>query len=85
MSKKVLDINELKSKYVDGNATAITKQHALGKKTARERIAALFDAGSFIEIGLFANSRLENVDAPCDGVITGSTVLSLHRSYFCCC
>ncbi len=71
MSKKVLDINELKSKYVDGNATAITKQHALGKKTARERIAALFDAGSFIEIGLFANSRLENVDAPCDGVITG--------------
>ena len=38
-----------------GGAEAIDRQHAKGRKTARERIDALFDPGSpTLEIGLWA-------------------------------
>ena len=37
-----------------GSATAVEKQHARGKLTARERIDLLLDAGSFIELDEFA-------------------------------
>ena len=33
-----------------GSAKAVEKQHAKGKKTARERIEALLDEGSFVEL-----------------------------------
>ena len=33
-----------------GSARAVEKQHAKGKKTARERIEALLDEGSFVEV-----------------------------------
>ena len=45
------------------------KQRQSGSMTARERIEALLDSGSFVEIGAFASSRNENTAA--DGVITG--------------
>ena len=38
--------------YASGEA-AIEKQHAKGKKTARERIEMLLDAGSFVEMDEF--------------------------------
>ena len=38
--------------YASGEA-AIPKQHAKGKKTARERIELLLDAGSFVEMDEF--------------------------------
>lgn len=52
------------------------KQHASGKKTARERIAMLLDEGSFIETDAFVEHRgtkfgMETVQAPADGVVTG--------------
>lgn len=72
MSNKVTELNELKSKLLSGGGTdAINKQHADGKLTARERLERLLDKGSFIETGLFANSRLKEYDIPADGVITG--------------
>ena len=37
--------------------TAVTKQHAKGKLTARERIALLLDEGSFQEMDEFARHR----------------------------
>jgi propionyl-CoA carboxylase beta chain len=40
-----------------GSARAVEKQHARGKKTARERIAELLDEGSFIELDEFARHR----------------------------
>src|SRR5207237_6588286 len=48
-----------------------------GKLTARERIEALADPGSFEEIGLFAQHRQINFglggkDIPADGVVTGA-------------
>src|SRR5438034_7431506 len=59
-----------------GSARAVEKQHAKGKKTARERIEALLDEGSFIELDEFARHRSTNFgmerNRPFgDGVVTG--------------
>jgi propionyl-CoA carboxylase beta chain len=59
-----------------GSARAVEKQHAKGKKTARERIAALLDEGSFIELDEFARHRSTNFGMEAnrpfgDGVVTG--------------
>jgi propionyl-CoA carboxylase beta chain len=40
-----------------GSERAVEKQHARGKKTARERIAMLLDEGSFAELDEFARHR----------------------------
>ncbi|MBM9459359.1 acyl-CoA carboxylase subunit beta [Nocardioides sp. zg-536] len=57
-------------------AKAQEKQHAKGRKTARERIELLFDEGSFVELDEFARHRstafgLEKNRPYGDGVITG--------------
>ncbi|WP_460853552.1 acyl-CoA carboxylase subunit beta [Nocardioides montaniterrae] len=57
-------------------AQAQEKQHAKGRKTARERIEMLFDEGSFVELDEFARHRstafgLEKTRPYGDGVITG--------------
>lgn len=59
-----------------GGEERIREQHARGKLTARERLALLFDPGTFEELNLFAQHRvtdfgLEHRDFPADGVITG--------------
>ena len=40
-----------------GGEKRIAKQHASGKMTARERITALLDAGSFVELDAFVEHR----------------------------
>ncbi|MGH9189412.1 MAG: acyl-CoA carboxylase subunit beta [Acidimicrobiales bacterium] len=58
-----------------GSAKAVARQHERGKLTARERVEALLDPGSFVELDLLARHRA--VDAGLDerpytdGVITG--------------
>jgi propionyl-CoA carboxylase beta chain len=59
-----------------GSARAVDKQHAKGKKTARERIEALLDEGSFVELDELARHRSTNFglqrNRPFgDGVVTG--------------
>ncbi|SDJ49106.1 propionyl-CoA carboxylase carboxyltransferase subunit [Frankineae bacterium MT45] len=59
-----------------GSARAVERQHAKGKKTARERIEALLDEGSFIEMDEFARHRstvfgMEKNRPFGDGVVTG--------------
>ncbi|WP_395657575.1 acyl-CoA carboxylase subunit beta [Nocardioides sp.] len=59
-----------------GSAKAREKQHAKGRKTARERIELLFDEGSFVELDALARHRstafgLEKNRPYGDGVITG--------------
>jgi propionyl-CoA carboxylase beta chain len=59
-----------------GGAARVARQHAAGKLTARERVDALLDAGSFVEIGRFVTHRahefgMDKVSAPGDGVVTG--------------
>ena len=60
----------------EGTAKDVQRQHAKGKKTARERIDSLLDAGTFTEIGQLRRHRatgfgLENKRPHTDGVITG--------------
>ncbi|MGH3767421.1 MAG: carboxyl transferase domain-containing protein, partial [Pseudonocardiaceae bacterium] len=40
-----------------GSARAAARQHAKGRQTARERIEALLDAGSFTELDELARHR----------------------------
>lgn len=56
-----------------GGPERVARQHAAGRLSARERIAALLDADSFEEQGLLAHSeRAEDRDrTPADGKITG--------------
>ncbi len=57
-----------------GGPERIEKQHALGKLTARERLAVLFDRDSFVEFGLWVKPRapeLQGKEFPADGVVTG--------------
>jgi acetyl-CoA carboxylase carboxyltransferase component len=59
-----------------GGAARIERQHKAGKLTARERVAALFDPGTFVEIDAFVTHRakefgMEKVQAPGEGVVTG--------------
>lgn len=59
-----------------GGEVKIKKQHDSGKLTARERINALLDEGSFVEIDAFVTHRctefgMDCVEAPGEGVVTG--------------
>src|ERR687894_2342833 len=59
-----------------GSERAVEKQHARGKKTARERIELLLDEGSFTELDEFARHRstafgMELRRPYGDGVVTG--------------
>ncbi|WP_276780968.1 acyl-CoA carboxylase subunit beta [Actinomyces gerencseriae] len=49
---------------------AVARQHAKGKQTARERIAALLDADTFLEIGRYTGSGAGAGARP-SGVVTG--------------
>jgi acetyl-CoA carboxylase carboxyltransferase component len=67
---------------------AVAKRHALGLRTARENLAALCDADSFIEYGALAfaaqRSRrtLDDLTAntPADGMVTG--IASINAAWF---
>jgi len=59
-----------------GGAKRIERQHKLGKKTARERIDAFLDPGSFVELDRLKTHRcidfdMEETKIPGDGVVTG--------------
>ena len=77
MSRKLTELNELKAKLLSGGgADAVDAQHAKGKMTVRERLNKLFDAGTFVEMGLFVKHRsvnfgMDKKEVPADGVITG--------------
>ncbi|MDA2962401.1 MAG: acyl-CoA carboxylase subunit beta [Actinomycetota bacterium] len=63
-----------------GSARAVDKQHAKGKKTARERIEMLVDEGSFTEIDEFARHRstqfgMEKNRPYGDGVVIGTATV----------
>ncbi|HPK72535.1 MAG TPA: carboxyl transferase domain-containing protein, partial [Vicinamibacterales bacterium] len=72
------DLHELDARraalQAGGGADKIARQHQLGKLSARERLALLFDADSFVEFGLWVRHRcreLEGRELPGDGVVTG--------------
>ncbi len=73
-------LNQLQSRRekitLGGGENKIKKQHDAKKLTARERILALMDEGSFVEIDAFVTHRcsefgMQDVEAPGEGVVTG--------------
>lgn len=69
-----------------GSADAVEKQHARGKMTARERVLALLDDGSFAEFDEFARHRSTSFGMQArrpygDGVVTGTG--SIHGRPVC--
>ena len=55
---------------------AVARQRARGKLTARERIALLFDPGTFVELGILGHHQSETpfmagLTGPGDGVVVG--------------
>ncbi|MEG0655800.1 MAG: carboxyl transferase domain-containing protein, partial [Mucinivorans sp.] len=76
--KKVLDLQMRKERvYLGGGPKAIEKQKELGKLTARERVEALLDAGTFHEYDIFVQHSgtdfgMQNKELAGDGVIIGT-------------
>lgn len=67
---------ELEARVLEGDPRAIRKQHGEGKLTARERVARLVDAGSFVEEFMLAETRCTDFGMaerrqPTDGVVCG--------------
>ena len=85
--KLLADLRERREKVrAMGGKDAVEKQKKRGKLTARERIQALLDKGSFCEIGMFAKHRgtalgMEEADIPADAVITGYGTVDGRKVY----
>ena len=75
MSDYETRVEDLKSRrrknLAMGGEDKVARQHEKGKLTVRERIDLLFDAGTFVELGLLAQNRDGSDTAPADGVVTG--------------
>jgi acetyl-CoA carboxylase carboxyltransferase component len=58
-----------------GGDDLVARQHSLGKLTVRERLALLFDEGTFVESGLLAGAvdspQSQGKRTPADGCVTG--------------
>jgi propionyl-CoA carboxylase beta chain len=72
--ERLAELNRLAE--LGGGADRIAKQHEAGKLTARERIEALVDSGSFVELDKFKTHRCTDFGmaeqrTPGDGVVTG--------------
>ncbi|MCD6534515.1 MAG: acyl-CoA carboxylase subunit beta [Deltaproteobacteria bacterium] len=69
MQEKIRRLREVQAAAALGGGQAkIDKVHAKGQLTARERIAALLDEGSFVEFNRLIKYR---EGAPGDGIVTG--------------
>ncbi len=77
MEEKIKRLEEARAKIVAGGGPKrVDAQHQKGKKTARERIEALMDPGSFVEVDAFVEHRavelgMDEVEAPGEGVVVG--------------
>ena len=74
---RIEDLRKRREKIeAGGGPKRVEKQHASGKMTARERITALLDPNSFVELDAFVEHRctnfgMESMEAPGEGVVTG--------------
>ncbi len=69
-----------------GRPDDVARQHGRGKRTARERLAMLFDAGSFRELGMHVRHRgrefgLDAREIPADAVVTGFGTVERRTVY----
>ena len=73
---KTDELQQKRSEIIQGGGSEmIKKQHDAGKMTARERLSAFFDEGSFIENDVFVKGKnlfkTEDANCPSEGVVTG--------------
>lgn len=77
LEEKLKDLQNRRKKIEEGGGSSrVERQHKAGKMTARERIAAFFDPGTFVEIDAFVKHRakefgMDKIEAPGEGVVTG--------------
>ena len=82
VADKIKELKERKARVREmGGEKLIARHREKGKLTARERLDALFDPGTFREIDTFVRHRCVNfdmasVDIPSDGVITGHGLIN---------
>ncbi|HEY3227942.1 MAG TPA: acyl-CoA carboxylase subunit beta [Roseiflexaceae bacterium] len=74
--ERIEDLRRLRAKALAADPKAVEKQHSRGKLSARERVDALLDPGSFVELDPFAVHRtsafgMAHRKPLGDGVITG--------------
>ncbi len=83
MQEKLEQLKKLRKQIeAGGGPERIQKQHEAGKKTARERINALFDAGTFVEMDVFAGEEnVADLKNPGEGVVTGHGMIDGRRVY----
>ena len=70
-------LQTIEDQVATGDAKGVERQHAEGKLTARERIEALLDPGSFVEDFMLAETHVTDFGMasrrrPSDGVVVGS-------------
>lgn len=76
-TERIDDLSKRRAKIMQaGGEARVTKQHSQGKLTARERMEALFDEGTFVELNDMITSRardfgMDKKAVAGDGVITG--------------
>jgi acetyl/propionyl-CoA carboxylase alpha subunit/acetyl-CoA carboxylase carboxyltransferase component len=85
------DLDEVRQRHLltldEGRQPAVAKRHKQGRRTARENIADLVDAGSFVEYGALAiaaqRSRRSEEDlianTPADGLVAGLATIGADR------
>ncbi|MDT5118382.1 MAG: hypothetical protein QOE30_4121, partial [Mycobacterium sp.] len=85
------DLDEVRHRHLltldEGREAAVAKRHKRGRRTARENIADLIDAGSFVEYGALAiaaqRSRRSEADlianTPADGLVAGLATIGADR------
>ena len=85
-SDKIKELEKKLKKVSEGDQVRIDKQHKAGKMTARERIDALLDTDSFIELDAMVKHRSNNFGLDKkrpdgDGVITGHGTINGRTVY----
>ncbi len=88
METRIAELNKRREKLQQGGGADKLKKHRdQGKLTARDRIDGILDAGSFQEIGLFAQHRatqfgMAGKTVPADGVVTGAGTVDGRLVHF---
>ena len=85
-SDKIKELEKKLKKVSEGDQVRIDKQHRAGKMPARERINALLDADSFVELDAMVKHRsnnfgLEKKRPDGDGVVTGPGTINGRTVY----
>ena len=84
--EKLTELQDRLAEALRGDPVRVEKQHKAGKLTAHERLAALLDDGSFVELDALVRHRstafgLEQRRPAGDGVVTGHGTINGRQVY----